>query len=131
MRSILNKLVLVPAVAAVAALASNAAMAETLLKVPFNFTVAGKVCPAGTYSVERDRIGTLVTLKSMDAPRTFSWAVGPGDPAPSDARVVLSFDEQGQMHALRSVQYGARITARLDHKTHQPERAPMMVTEGQ
>ena len=53
MRSILHNLILVPAVAAAAALATTSASAETTLKIPFGFTVAGHYCPAGRYAIER------------------------------------------------------------------------------
>jgi len=131
MKNTLKTLVLAPAVLAAAVLASNVASAEALVKVPFNFTVAGKVCPAGLYSVDRDNIGTMVTLRSKDAPRSFSWVVTPGDPAPTDSRVVLRFDAQGQTHALRNVQYGSVITSRLDKKTVDTERVPALIVQGQ
>jgi hypothetical protein len=107
---------------AAAALATNTAMAETLVKVPFSFTVAGKNCPAGLYSVQWESThGSLVTLKSKEVPQSFTWVVGPGDPAPGDTAVVLRFDELGENHALRSVQYGSQITSRLDKKINQAE----------
>jgi hypothetical protein len=113
-----------PAIMAAAALATNSAMAETILKVPFSFTVDGKNCPAGLYSVQLESIhGNLVTLKSKDVPQSFTWVVGPGDPAPGDTAVVLRFNELGETHALRSVQYGSQITSRLDKKPNKAEHA--------
>lgn len=124
MGSILRNFVLTPAVMAAAALATNTAMAEIILKVPFSFTVDGKNCPAGVYSIQWESThGNLVTLKSKGVPQSFTWIVGPGDPAPGDTAVVLRFDELGETHALRSVQYGSQITSRLDTKTNQAEHA--------
>jgi hypothetical protein len=130
MRFNLRNLIL--ATTAMTTLAASAAMAETTLKVPFSFTVAGKICPAGTYSVEKNNIGTLVTLKSKEAPKSFTWAISPGDPLPSDTRVVLSFDALGQTHALRTVQYGPMVTRNLDNiDSKQIERISMPIGQGQ
>jgi hypothetical protein len=132
MGSILRNFVLAPAVMAAAALATNTAMAETTLKVPFSFTVAGKNCPAGLYSVQWESThSNLVTLKSKEASQSFTWLIAPGDPAPGDTAVVLRFDELGDMHALRSVQYGSRITSRLDKKINQAEHVKTRIVSGQ
>jgi hypothetical protein len=128
MQNILRNIVLTSA--AVAAFATTGAMAETL-NVPFSFTVAGKNCPAGTYSVEKNINGNFVTLKSQDSSRSFMWAVGPGEPLPTDAKVVLRFDELGQSHILHSIQYGRTTTPSLDKNARQPERAPMRVMQGE
>jgi hypothetical protein len=131
MRSILCNLVLAPAVMATAALATTSAMAATTLNVPFSFTVDGKKCPAGVYAVERDGIRHMVTLQGKGQQQSFMWLVGPGDSAPADAYVVLRFDELGQTHVLRSVQYGSKITSRLDAKTGPRERTATQVAEEQ
>ena len=132
MRSILRNFVLAPAVIAAAALATNTAMAETTLKVPFSFTVAGKNCPAGLYSVQWESIhSNFVTLTNKDASQSFTWVVSPGDPAPGDTAVVLRFDELGDMHALRSVQYGPRITSRLDKKINETKHVKTRIVSGQ
>ena len=132
MGSILRNFVLAPAVMAAAALATNTAMAEATLKVPFSFTVAGKNCPAGLYSVHWESSHTnLVTLISKDASQSFTWVVSPGDPAPGDTAVVLRFDEIGDMHALRSVQYGPRITSRLDKNINQTGHVKTRIVPGQ
>ncbi len=130
MRSILPKLFLASAVLATAALATNSALAETMVNVPFSFTVNGKSCPAGRYAVDRDFVSGVVTLRNGDWKRSFSWIASPGDPAPRDSRVILRFDEDGSAHALQSVQYGTLMTARLDGKTKQSESAPTRVVLG-
>jgi type 1 fimbria pilin len=129
MRFNLRNLVL--ASASIAAFTATAAMAETTLKVPFNFTVAGKNCPAGVYTVERNSVGTQVTLKSMSAPKSFTWAVGPGDPAPTETGVVLKFDARGQDHALQSIQYGSKVTSNLDNNNRSERRQPLRIALGE
>jgi hypothetical protein len=119
MISTLRSLVLAPAILAAAALATNVAVAETTVKVPFNFSVAGKNMPAGLYSVQRDSSGNIVSLRGRDAEHSFNWILAPGEPAPNDSRIVLRFDTDGQSHELRSVQFAAGITSRLNKKTVQ------------
>ena len=130
MRSILRKLILVPAVMAAATLATTSAMAEARVKVPFSFTVDGKNCPAGQYTVDRDARSNLVTLKGRDASQTFTWLLNPGDPGPKDANVVLRFGADGQKHTLQSIQYESLITRRLD-KTNSAEHAYGRNSQGQ
>jgi hypothetical protein len=131
MRSILRNLVLAPVALAAAALATNTAMAESTVHVPFNFSVAGKICPAGAYKVLEDNSRSVVTLESVDASRSFSWLIRPGDPAPNDTRVTLRFDQLGQGYALQSVQYHSRITPRLDKNAPHSEHRPVTAIEGQ
>lgn len=130
MRSKIPSLLLAPALMAAAALATHPALAESRLDVPFSFTVAGQNCPAGSYVVDRNPVGGLVTLRSLDAPRSFAWALGPGDPAPTDTRVVLRFDDFGQSRALQSVQFGGLITSRLDRKPKDSEHVLGRVVTG-
>ena len=125
----LRNFVLAPAVLAAAALTTNTAMAEATLKVPFNFTVAGKNCPAGLYTVQREH--NLVILTSRGAQQSFIWALSPGAPAPTASDVTLTFNELGQTHTLRSVQYGPMVTSRLDKQTKETEHAPRVVLQGQ
>ena len=53
MKNMIRNLMLASAVVATAAFATTSAMATTL-NVPFSFTVNGKQCPAGTYTVEHE-----------------------------------------------------------------------------
>jgi hypothetical protein len=129
MRISLRNIFMASAVLATAALATSSAMAETL-NVPFNFTVAGKRCPAGTYTVKRDPSHNVVTLSSNDASRSFTWVVGPGQPEPGNMAVVLRFDEQGDNHALSTVQYHSAITPKIDKKTRELESVPSLTVEG-
>src|SRR6516225_3662897 len=114
MKSILRKLALVPAVLAAAALMTTSAMAETTIEVPFNFTVGGKVFPAGRYVVERDDAGGFVSLINRDVPKVASWVLTPGEPGPTENKIALKIDMVGNTHVLQSIQYGALITSKLD-----------------
>jgi hypothetical protein len=130
MRFTLRTLFLAPVVMAAAALATNTAMAEsTTLKVPFSFTVAGKICPAGYYSVQRHLTQSLVTLQSKDGRNTFTWTLSPGDAAPTDTAVKLKFNEVGDTHVLRAVQYGPLETFKLGESKH-PEHSLAMRGQG-
>ena len=80
------------------------ALAETQVNVPFSFTVNGKVCPAGLYTLDRNLASNVVTLRNDDWKSSFTWIAGAGDPAPTDSRVILRFDEDGLNHTLQSVQ---------------------------
>jgi hypothetical protein len=131
MGSMLRNIILAPALVAAAAFAANTASAETRLKVPFSFNVNGKECPAGVYTVERDHLANLVTLKSQDAMQSFHWVLTPGEPEPNASAVVLKFDEVGETHTLRSVQYGALVTARLDKKPKASEHAHTRTVPGE
>jgi hypothetical protein len=125
MRLRLRCLVLASLVILAGSLAPSIAQAETrTLKVPFSFAVNGKIWPSGQYLVERDRLGLVVTLRSMDATQHSSWGLGPGDPAPTDHRIVLRFDTVGDSYALRSLQFNSLITARLDKKVFRKEQLP-------
>ena len=130
MRISFRNVILAPAVLAVATLAVTSAHAEATLKVPFSFKAEGKLCPAGDYVVSKDMKSSLVTLRSKDAGRSFTWVAGPGDPAPTATAVTLRFDAIGETHQLRSVQYGASITPRLDKGKHN-EHVPVETITGQ
>lgn len=112
---------LLVALASAAALAAIPAQAEARVKVPFSFTVDGKLCPAGVYRVKTDRADNALTLVSRDSSKTFSWIVVPMVGAEDPNRVVLQFDEAGSGHALRSIQYGAQSTSRLDKHQRQSD----------
>ena len=131
MRFLLPKLVMASAVMMAGALTAAPAMAEVMVNVPFNFTVNGKVCPAGRYAIEHDSTSSLVSLRSVSSwSRSFTWVAGPGEPSPYDARVILRFDENGEAHQLQSVQFGSLITRRLDGK-RKAEYVPTRVIQGQ
>ncbi|HEV2448302.1 MAG TPA: hypothetical protein VGS58_20360 [Candidatus Sulfopaludibacter sp.] len=116
MKSILSKFVLAPAVLAAAVLATSSAKAETTIKVPFNFTAAGQVCPAGYYTVTRNDNTNFVTLSRKGTAQSFTYVIGPGAPGPNDTKIALKFDNLAGTHVLQSIQYGSRETSRLDKK---------------
>jgi hypothetical protein len=113
------------------AMTAAPAMAEVMVNVPFDFTVNGKVCPAGQYQIGHDATSSLVTLRSMTWSRTFTWIAVPGEPSPYDSGVVLRFDTIGDGHELQSVQFGSMITHRLDRAPKPSEYVPTRVIQGQ
>lgn len=131
MRIHLRNIILAPAVLAVATLAATSAHAEATLKVPFSFKAVGKDCPAGDYVVSKDIKSNMVTLRSKESARSFTFLTGPGDPSPTATGVTLRFDETGSGHELRSVQYGSTITPRLDKKTKPSEHVRVDTITGQ
>jgi hypothetical protein len=116
MRFLFPKLVLASAVMMAGAMAAAPAMAEVMVDVPFNFTVNGKLCPAGRYQIGHDATKNLVTLRTTTWSRNFTWIAGPGDPGPYESRVVL---------------FGSMITNRLDRKPRPSEYVPTRVIQGQ
>src|SRR5271156_2848215 len=117
LRFLLRCIVLASGIILAISLTTKTANAETrILNVPFNFSIDGKICPAGAYSIEGARNRGSVTLKNEDASQSFTWGLRPGDPGPTDTRVVLRFDKIGHLYALRSVQFESMITPRLDKK---------------
>ncbi len=114
MKNTLRSLVLASVVLATAAFTVKAAMAATVLNVPFAFTVGNQTLPAGHYTVARDNSSNAVKL--VGATRTFTWVIHPGDAASSENRVVLKFDDLGSARALRAIEYGSMTTSQLDKK---------------
>lgn len=115
MLSTLRNFVLAPVVLAAVAFTTQSAMAATAtVNVPFNFIVAGKACPAGHYMIQRDDARNSVGLAGHA--HGFLWFTHPGDPAPNERSIVLSFDKLGSARILRSVQFGSQVTSRLDKK---------------
>jgi hypothetical protein len=121
MRSKLHTVLASAALMAAAVLATNSAMAETTLKVPFSFMVAGKICPAGHYTVKENSTGSYVTLVNEDASRVFTFLLLPNSPEFKSGEVVLKFDVAGESHLLRTVQVGSMTTSVLDKKAPNSE----------
>jgi hypothetical protein len=115
MRFILRKVILASAFGAALALAGNCAMAATRVNVPFNFSVAGKTLPAGGYNLVHEANSGFVTLQSIESNDSYTWLLTPG-PAENDQKVALRFDDSEGKHVLESVQYGSKITPRIDKK---------------
>ena len=111
------KSILAAIVITAGALATHTAMAETNLKVPFSFTVAGQSMPAGLYSVSKDTLRNVVILKSMDASKTFSAVLVPGDPAPDDTHVALKFEQSGNGHTLNAATATGGVVSAEDQTT--------------
>jgi hypothetical protein len=133
MRSKLYTVLASAALMAAAVLATNSAVAETTLNVPFSFMVAGKACPAGHYIVKENPIGSLVTLSSEDSSRVFTWILNAAPENYDPAKVVLKFDVAGQAHLLRYVQIGPMMTSVLDKNadTNEYRSAELAAHKGQ
>jgi hypothetical protein len=117
MQTTLRSLLTAATITAAAALAPHpAAAAGATVNIPFNFTASGKQCPAGTYTIQLQQTDQAVRLENGNSQLNMVWLAGPGNPSPSDKRVILVFDHAGSSYTLRSVQYGAAITSRLDKK---------------
>ncbi len=94
---------------------TTAIKAQTVT-VPFSFEVGGHIYPAGAYSVERSATGIFVSMEDENGKEISHWVLGAGDADPRASGVILRFDESGQTHLLRSIQYHSRVTLRLDGK---------------
>jgi hypothetical protein len=116
MQNTLRSLVIASLAVTASLFTAKAASAATL-DVPFAFMVGNKVCPAGQYTVRTDDLGSSVEL--LGGQQGFKWIVHPGDPAPTDHRVVMKFVSVGSQHVLRSIQYGPMITSKLDKGTRE------------
>lgn len=129
MRSILSKFFLLLAAAAVAALFSQPAQAERVT-VPFAFTALDHSFPPGVYDVEENLNKNSVTVHCEGGPESFTWIMGPGDPAPGDQRITLRFIESSNgKHVLDSVQYRDQITSKLSK--HHNRKATQQTASGQ
>ena len=99
---------------ATVAFAANQARVD----VPFSFTAKGHSYPAGMYDVELDGNGSFVTLASrVDLAKQIRWSVGPTEPAFMTA--VVTFDQTGTDHELKTIQFGNKITPALDKHSKQ------------
>src|SRR5258708_6743232 len=130
MRLSLPTLVLAPALLAAAAVMPQHASAA-VLHVPFAFTVNGHNLPAGDYTVDTQLNGDAVMLATADRSLQLTWLLLPGDPAPGETKVIMKFDAGDSGYQLRSIQYRALITNRLDKKSYGSEDKPVHVIRGE
>lgn len=128
MKSIICRAVLAPVVMA-ATLTASAATVQTTIEVPFSFSVGSIDCPAGAYSIESTLNDAFVMLKRIDGPQSFVWLLSAGDLIPTDTRIVMRFDERGQTHILRSVQYRSLITTRLDKNAQRSKHESDVISQ--
>jgi hypothetical protein len=87
------------------AVASAYAQARSPLqaKIPFDFTVAGKTLPAGTYILERiDRrtIQETVLIRRVDGDETVMVRMMPAQPKSVQEQAKLIFSRYGERHFL-------------------------------
>jgi hypothetical protein len=130
MRSKFPTFILALAVMAAAALAINPAFAESkTLNVPFDFAVAGKILPAGPYTVYRDNSSNFLWLRGSDPSVIYTWVATPN--AQNSGRVAMRFDATGDTHTLKSVQYNMLVTPPLDHKAKRAKSVVQEISSGQ
>lgn len=131
MKSMFSKFVLAPAVLVAASLAADVASAEATVKVPFNFTASGKICPAGYYTIQREGTSNFVTLSHKGSSEILTYILGPGASDTKDSKIALTFDKVAGSLVLQSVQYGSLATSRLDKKSlRDMERESIRLTGG-
>jgi len=114
MRFTAFKSIMAAVVVTTAALSAHIAKAETTLNVPFSFTVAGQAMPAGVYTLKQDTFHNVVVLRNQDASKSFTYTLRPGDPTDNEVHVSLKFETSGDNHILRGIQFGSKVTSRLD-----------------
>ena len=95
------------------------AMKAQTVAIPFSFQVGANLYPAGAYSVERPAGGSFVSMKDENGKEVSHWVLGGGEAHPNASGIILRFDESGQIHLLRSIQFNSRVTSRLDGKAPQ------------
>jgi hypothetical protein len=94
---------------ATAAFAANQARVD----VPFSFTAKGQSYPAGSYAVTLDADHNFVTMTNKaDATKHITWSVDPADPIAAPA--LVTFDQFGEDHTLKTIQLGEHVTPNLD-----------------
>ena len=95
-------------------------------KVPFDFTVAGKVLPAGTYTI-KPRSPNLILISNHDQPvAAFSLVNQNGEKSPNDGKLV--FHKYGGQYFLSeilcdSASMNVKIPTSKREKTAQLEQA--------
>jgi hypothetical protein len=109
MRIKFSKLFLIPALAAVAALAGGVAHAAETVTVPFEFSAQGHNFPSGDYAVEQNPGKHLVTLHHVKSDATLNWTMGPGAES-EHGHVLLNFGQSADgKHVLSSIRFGRRF----------------------
>ena len=130
MRFLAFKSILGAIVLTTAALSTHIAKAEATLNVPFSFTVSGQSMPAGVYTVQQNLFHNTVTLRSKNASKSFAYSLGPGEAVGNEDRVTLKFSSSGATHTLRSIQFGSKMTPRLDERPRPPRYEPARLSQG-
>jgi len=130
MRFMAFKSILGAIVLTTAALSTHVAKAEATLNVPFSFMVSGHSMPAGVYTLQQDLFHNTVILRNKGTSKSFAYALGPGDAADNDDRVRLKFSSSGETHILRSIQFGSRMTPRLDEQRRPLSYEPARLSHG-
>jgi hypothetical protein len=129
MRMTVRTQILALAMLALTASVPNSVKAQSRLDVPFNFVVAGKTLPAGTYSITQNKAIGLVSLQGEG--QTISWMADSNGSALPATTGSLTFDRIGGAYYLRAMQYGRMMTPRLDSHVRVSNAGPSVAVEGQ
>jgi hypothetical protein len=124
------KSIMAAIVVTTAVLSGHVAKAETTLKVPFSFTISGHTMPAGVYTVQEDTFHNAVILRNQDASKSFTYALRPGDATANQAHVSLKFESVGEGHVLRAIQFGSKMTSRLEDRPAPASYEPARLSQG-
>ena len=124
------KAIMAAIVVTTASLSAHNAKAETTLKVPFSFTASGQAMPAGLYSVKEDTFHNLMILRNQKTSKRFECALRPGDAQANLVHVALTFETLGASHTLRSIQYGSKMSFRLDKNSERAGFEPAGLSQG-
>jgi hypothetical protein len=130
MRFTAIKSILAAVVVTTATMSAHIAKAETTLNVPFSFTVSGQTLPAGVYTVQEDTFHNRVIFRNHDASKSFTYALRPGDASANQVHVSLKFESAGDSHILRGIQFGTKMTSRLDERPVPSGYDPARLSQG-
>ncbi len=128
MKNIVRNFLVASAVVAAIAFTSTAALADSNVKIPFDFKVGSKTLPAGDYVVKQNSTHASVQFSSKDGKHNFTWILQPGDPEPNSTAVKLTFDTNGTTDWLRSIDFGAQTTPRIDPGSSRLEYSKLTIT---
>jgi hypothetical protein len=130
MRITAFKSILAAVVVTTGTLSGHLAKAETTLNVPFSFTVSGQTMPAGAYTVKEDTFHNVIVLRNQDSSKSFTYALRPGDATANQVHVALKFESSGESHTLRGIQFGTKMTSRLDDGPAPAGYEPARLSQG-
>lgn len=106
------------AVATLAMSAVSTEAAEIRARVPFDFTVKGKVLRAGTYEISETR-GVLTLSGEKDGAIVMTMRVG----SPADYRLRVVFEKYGETYVLRQAWTGVGGGSQVTPSRHDTELA--------
>jgi hypothetical protein len=130
MRFTAFKSILAAVVVTTGTLSAHMAKAETTINVPFSFTVSGQTMPAGVYTVKEDTFHNVVVLRNQNASKSFTYTLRPDNADAGKTRVSLKFESSGEKQILRGIQFGSKMTSRLDDGPAPAGYEPARLSQG-